>query len=379
MNEEKDKKMVFNIESVSMSEHLPLDPEPFIGRKWILNGEDNCIYQMISNAYDDSTTNAAIINGIAQYIYGDGLYDASGTLNIYKHISKKDIRLICNDFKTYGAYCVQVIWNSSIDPLLKKPLKIEWVSVKQVGLSVCRDTMEVDGYYWCFDWTQRAKYKVEYYPKFTGEYTENDIELLVVNRPSARPFFPQPDYISALRYCQLEGELSNYAYATTQNGFQASMIVNCNNGIPEEENLMAQHKSQIIHHLTKTSNAGKVIVSFNKDAESAMTIEEVPAPSRNELYVYFSELAESKIKVAHNAPPILFSGSQEGSGFSNNADEILVATKSLYRKMIYPMRENILEDGLQKIFSLIDYNCVLEFKDYEEFVSDDYKNKNREE
>lgn len=375
---DENQKMSYGVEVFNLSEHLPLDVEPVIGRKWVLNGEDNNLYNLISDAYDDSATNSAIINGYVQYIYGEGLYDASGVVDIKKHLSKSDTRLLVNDYKTYGAYAVQIIWNSAKKLEDKKPLKIEWVSIKRLGLNVNKETMDIDGYWESWDWSQKHKYKPCFYPKFTGSYKGEDIEMLIVNRPSPKPFFPQPDYISAIRYCQLEGELSNYAYKTTQNGFQASMIINVNNGQPETQELGEQYKRQIITHLTKTDNAGKVIVSFNKDASTAMTIEEVPAPSRNELYAYFDEIAERKIKVAHNAPPILFAGSQEGSGFSNNADEILVATKSLYRKMIYPARETILEDGLQKIFDLIDIRINLEFKDYEEFTSDDYKNKERQ-
>jgi len=81
--------------------------------------------------------------------------------------------------------------------------------------------------------------------------------------------------------------------------------------------------------------------------------------------VFYSEEAERKLIVAHSAPPILFSGSNQGSGFSSNADEIAVATKGLYRRHINPMREVIL-NGLGSIFSLIDPKIKLDFKDFEE-------------
>jgi nucleoid-associated protein YejK len=61
----------------------------------------------------------------------------------------------------------------------------------------------------------------------------------------------------------------------------------------------------------------------------------------------------------------LFSGSNQGSGFSSNADEIEISTKALYRRHINPDREMIL-DGLKSIFKNIDDEIDPDFKDFEE-------------
>lgn len=113
-----------------------------------------------------------------------------------------------------------------------------------------------------------------------------------------------------------------------------------------------------------TSNNGRIMVSFNEDAEFATTVDRVSPPELNQQNVFFSEEAERKLIVAHSAPPILFAGSNTGSGFSSNADEIETATNSLYRRHINPMREVIL-DGLMEVFSLIDTTIKLDFKDFE--------------
>jgi hypothetical protein len=60
----------------------------------------------------------------------------------------------------------------------------------------------------------------------------------------------------------------------------------------------------------------------------------------------------------------LFSGSNQGGGFSNNADEREVATQELFRKHINPAREVILR-GLQEVFNLINPDIVLDFKNFE--------------
>jgi hypothetical protein len=106
-------------------------------------------------------------------------------------------------------------------------------------------------------------------------------------------------------------------------------------------------------------------VAFNDGPEEAVTVDRVSPPELNSQNVFYSEEAERKLIIAHSAPPILFAGSNSGSGFSSNADEIETATNSLYRRHINPMRGVIL-DGLSQIFNLIDITIKLDFKDFNE-------------
>jgi hypothetical protein len=51
-------------------------------------------------------------------------------------------------------------------------------------------------------------------------------------------------------------------------------------------------------------------------------VDRISPPELNQQNV-FAEEAERKLIVAHSAPPV-FAGSNNGSGFSSNADEIAV-------------------------------------------------------
>jgi hypothetical protein len=86
-------------------------------------------------------------------------------------------------------------------------------------------------------------------------------------------------------------------------------------------------------------------------------VDRISPPELNQQNV-FCRGAERKL-IAHSAPPVLFAGSNNGSGFSSNADEI-AATKGLYRRHINPMREIIL-NGLQSVFDLIN-NEIVDFR-----------------
>ena len=50
---------------MQFSKFEPIDIKPVFGRKWITNGVNNKNYKSYQDAYDDSPTNASIINAMA--------------------------------------------------------------------------------------------------------------------------------------------------------------------------------------------------------------------------------------------------------------------------------------------------------------------------
>jgi len=344
---------------MKMSKFQPIDIKPVYGRKWVTNGENNINFKTYKDAYDDSPTNASIINAFVNYIYGEGLIDVNGQ-DLLKYISPEDVLLICQDYKTYGGFACQIIWS-----VAKKPLKIEYIPVYKLGVNYDPCTIEVNGFWYSWDWSNRYRFKPTLYPKFTGAYKDNNLEVLMVRRPTAEPFFPIPDYLSGIPWAQVEGELANAGKQHFKNALTALTVINYNNGRIEDDKVAKDQANSVREKVVGTENQSAVIVSFNEGAEEAVTVDQLHPPELNQQNVFYSEEAERKLIVAHSAPPVLFSGSNQGSGFSSNADEIAVATKGLYRRHINPMREVIL-NGLGSIFSLIDPKIKLDFKDFEE-------------
>ena len=350
---------------VKMSAFQPIDIKPVYGRKWITNGINNINFQTYKNAYDDSPTNASIINAFVNYVYGDGLIDKlKGETSIKSVISQEDVLLMVQDYKTYGGYSAQIIWNAATNPKDKKPLKIEYIPIYKLGVNYDGEN-KVDGYWYSYDWSNRARYKPTLYPNFKGKYCGNNLEILYVRRPTAEPFFPIPDYLAGIPWAQVEGELANAGKQHFKNVMSALTVINYNNGRITDNDAAKAEADKVRNKVVGTENQSSVIVSFNDGAEEAVVVDQLHPPELNQQNVFYSEEAERKLIVAHSAPPILFSGSNSGSGFSSNADEIAVATKGLYRRHINPMREIIL-NGLQSVFNLIDTKIVLDFYDFKE-------------
>lgn len=347
-----------------MSLFQPINIKPVLGRNYILNGHNNRNFKTYQDAYDDSPTNQSIINAFVNFIYGEGLHNSStiSDIDINVFLSKEDVKLICKDYKLYGGFSVQIVWDSNVSE--KRPLKIKYIPVYKLGVNYDIQSMEINGYWYSYDWDRQYNYRPVLYPKFQGSYNGNDLEILTVKRAHAEPFFPIPDYISGIPWAQAEGELANAALNHFKNGLGEITVINYNGGRMATPELAKKEADKTRENIGGSSNNGKIMVSFNEDAQFSTTVDRVSPPDLNQQNVFFSEEAERKIIVSHSAPPILFTGSNTGSGFSSNADEIEVATNALYRRHINPMREVII-DGLSTIFRLIDSTIILDFKDFE--------------
>jgi hypothetical protein len=337
---------------------VPSIKEASIGTKYTLNGNNNDNYKMFADAYEDSVTNSACINDITNLIIGDGLFDKKD-FNVNSVLSLQDLRLIALDYKIQGQCAIQVIWYGG------KPIKIKHIPVFNTGLNL-NQQMEVDGYWYCYDWMKKWKYVPQFFTKFGVENPENKTQMLIIKRPSNEPLFSRPSWYASLRWCQDEGLLAQHSYRDVKTGFSGKKVVNWVGGTLKEGEEREKLRQEMINKFTGIDGLD-TIFSMNSFAENAVIVDNIDPPNINATYVNYTEEAERKILISHSYPEILLAGSK--TGFSSNADEIVVATKSVYRRVINPDREVIL-GGLSSIFKAINPEIDLYFKDFEDISID---------
>ena len=327
--------------------------------KYLTHGKDNSYYQYVEERYIGSPTNNAVIDAYCSYIYGEGL---QANIDINSIISKNDVRLAIKDLKMHGQYTLQVVYTKD----RKNIAKLYHIPVKQIAVDRPSDiTDPIENFWYSFDWRYQTKYRPRIVPAF-GTTSGKETEIAFVRTPSCEPIYSLPDYQSALQYCDLEEELSNFYNCHVKNKFSAGTIVNINQGFdtPEEQE---EAERSILAKTTGTSNAGTVIISVNDNKENATTVEQIIIADAYNQYEWLSTEARDKILMAHKVVnPILF-GVKDGGGLGNNADEMTVALKTLYRSQIKPFRE-IFIDGLENILSYGGTTPELSFKDFEELI-----------
>ncbi len=349
------------LQSFEMSAYDPGVTRPTVGTQYTLNGAANVNFKTYQDAYDDSPTNAFIIKTIVNYIVGDGLVDKNGLINPHDYLSKSDLRLICFDFKLHGSAYDQIINGEG------KVLKIRHLPVERVGLNIdinpiSYDYMEVNGYWYCWDYKRFSEFPPKFIPKFKKEDDFIPFQIQHIKSLSSEPYYPFPDWFSGIKAAKIESALIDDAVNHVLNGFQGKTIINVNGG-----SMMTDPEKVVLAQSTKddytgTVNSGGLIVAVNDSAEEAIVVDVIEPRGRNDQFVTYDETSEIKLMAAHQAMSILFSR-PGSSGFSSNAEEIATATDSFYLGVVNPMRE-ILLDHFQEIFSKINPLSDVDFVNF---------------
>jgi len=333
---------------------------------YVTNGQDNSFFQYVEDRYIGSPTNQAVIDGVSNYIYGDGLVSTGVDINAL--LSKTDARMLVKDFKKQGAYALQVVYSND----RKTIAKMYFIPVKQIAIVKQADLSEdPEAYWYCYDWTLKTKFRPVKIPAFGKGNTDpeaGDIdytELLYVKAPSDQPLFALPDYVSGLQAAETEEEMSNFCISYMKNNCSAVKIVNINQGLPENDAAQEEAERAILAKVRGSSNAGNIIVSFNNNKENATTVETVEITNAYEQFDWLSINCRDKLLMSHKInDPGLF-GIPTASGFSSTADQMAISLKILYRNQINPLREIIL-DGLERVIKINNPSATIDFKDFSE-------------
>lgn len=347
-------------------------------KDYIQYGEDNMYFQYLIDRYNGSPTNNAIINGISEMIYGKGLdaTDSSSKPNEYAQMRvlfhNDCVRKLCYDFKLMGQCAVQVIYSQD----RSKIARLEHMPVETLRAEKSEDG-EIKAYYYANDWTKvKPNTKLKKIPAF-GMSNQN-LEIMYIKPYRAGFFYYSPvDYQGGLQYAELEEEVSNYHLNNIMNGLAPSMLINFNNGVPNEEEreLIEQ---RIYQKFSGSSNAGKFILAFNDNAESQANIDPVQLSDAHNQYQFLSDESTKKIMVSHRVVSPMLLGIKDQTGLGNNADELKTASILMDNTVIRPF-QTLLIDHFDKILSYNNISLNLYFKTLQPLEFTDLENVNDEE
>lgn len=342
-------------------------------KDWVSIGDNNDYYQSLIDAYMDSTTNNAVINGVVNQIYGKGLdaTDSAEKPDQYAQmkslVKPHDLRNVCQDLKLLGEAAFQITYNgskiSAITHFPRETLRAEKMN----------DKGEIKNYFYSADWTKvKQNTKLKKFPVF-GSGAQN--EIYIIKRYVTGFYYYAPaDYNTA--YATLENEIACYLINDTQNGFSGTKVVNFNNGVPDREKQLAI-KNDVMNKLSG-SYGEKTIIAFNNNAESATTVTDIPLNDAPAHYSYLSEECSKKIMLTHRVTSPLLLGLSSANGFSSNADEIENASR-LFNNVVIQPYQNLLIDSLDAILAVNDISLNLYFKTIEPLEFMDLENVEGEE
>ena len=370
-----------NIGVVNLSTYTSPEIIEVKNKSWVEYGQDNNYFQFLIDRYNGSPTNNAAVNGISQAIYGKGLNatDANKKPDQYAQMismfGKDCVRKLSYDLKLMGQCAAQIIYSKD----RKKIVKVEHFPIETLRAEEANEEGDVPAYYYFKDWTNIKPSDTPLRIPAFGMSKEN-IEILYIKPYRAGFYYYSPvDYQGGLQYCEIEEEISNFHYNNIRNSFSPNMLINMNNGIPNQEERQLL-ETKIASKFSGTSNAGKFILSFNNDKESAADVTPIQLSDAHNVYSFLSTEATQKIMVAHRIVSPMLLGIKDNSGLGNNAEEIKTASLLMDNTVIRPFQE-LLIDSFDEILAYNDISLNLYFTTLQplEFTEVDKDLQNKEE
>lgn len=364
---DKPQQRVFEIQ---LSNYIRPEIKEIQGKKWVLNGRNNEFYKTIIDAYNGSTTNSAIIDSYAQFIYGKGItsnekltkpkeWSALNTI-----FDKKELRKICKDFEMFGEASVEVKYLNNVVK------KVYHIAKERVAPEVANEDGDITGYWYSYDFANVQKYKPERFDAFgfgSGGGERSEI-YIIKDYQVGQFYYSNPSYVSGLSWAKFEEEFQNYCIKHIQNGLSFGYIINMNAGVQASEIEIMESTRRIRENLTGSNKAGNFFLNWNDNKDSEITITALEVSEAHKQYEYLTAEARQQLCTAHKLTSPMLVGIKEASGFSSNAEEIKVGFAELMINVITPKQEIIL-DGLMEILSANGISLDLQFESLRSEVS----------
>ena len=288
-------------------------------------GADNLYPDFLVELFNKSPKHNAIVSAKASYIAGIGT-DVFGqnTTDIAKAEAKlKNINAyetyeelkakIAYDAELFNGFCVEVIWNKA----KTAPSEYYHIPFKDV-----RKGLEGE-YIYCEDWTDAKAPRISYQP-----YNP-------ITRESKQLYY----YVGALKYIEVDTEISNYYLNSIKNGFTAQTHIQLFKGIPTPEEARATAR-RFKENYQGTDNAGGLIIQYNDPTEKESVISNLQPSDFDKQFDLLNKTVQQEIFVAHKVnSPMLFGVRVEGQ--LGGRTELIEAYEMFHHAYIEPRQQKI--------------------------------------
>jgi len=303
-------------------------------------GADNLYPDFLIELFNKSPKHNAIVSAKASYIAGIGTeVFGSSTEEIAKAEAKlKNINAyetyeelkakIAYDAELFNGFAVEVIWNKA----KTAPSEFYHIPFKDI-----RKGLEGD-YVYCADWTDSKAEKIHYQPYNPITRESKQIYYCQFYRPGQGEY-PLPDYVGALKYIEVDTEISNYYLNSIKNGFTAQTHIQLFKGIPTPEEARATAR-RFKENYQGTDNAGGLIIQYNDPTEKESVISNLQPSDFDKQFDLLNKTVQQEIFVAHKVnSPMLFGVRVEGQ--LGGRTELIEAYEMFHHAYIEPRQQKI--------------------------------------
>ena len=324
------------------------------GKDLVEWGDHNAYPDYLLELTKTVPTLRSIIIGTVDYIAGDDIKITplhtgfeNGQMNYRGDLITEQVEDIARDILTYGGFALQIIRGRDGSV----------AEIYYLDLRFIRMNKECDVFYYSETWGKSGKKDAVVYPAFradvkdkwfslTDEERNSHASSVLFVKTARTQVYPMPVWAASVKACEIERIVDDYHLNSIQNGFAPSMIINFNNGTPTDE-MKEEIEKNVNEKYGGAANAGRVILSFNPNKESATTIEVPNITDFGDKYNALSSHSRQQIFTAFRANPNLFGIPTEGNGFANEQYE---ESFTLYnRTQVLPV-QRMIADAYDRIY-----------------------------
>jgi predicted transcriptional regulator len=303
-------------------------------------GADNLYPDFLIELFNKSPKHNAIVSAKASYVAGIGteVYGQSTTdiakiqnklksINAYETFEELKAK-VAYDAELFNGFAIEVIWNKA----KTAPSEYYHIPFKDI-----RKGLEGD-YVYCADWTDSKADKIHYQPYNPITRESKQLYYCQFYRPGQGEY-PLPDYVGALKYIEVDTEISNYYLNSIKNGFTAQTHIQLFKGIPTPEEARATAR-RFKENYQGTDNAGGLIIQYNDPTEKESVISNLQPSDFDKQFDLLNKTVQQEIFVAHKVnSPMLFGVRVEGQ--LGGRSELIEAYEMFHHAYIEPRQQKI--------------------------------------
>ena len=303
-------------------------------------GADNLYPDFLIELFNKSPKHNAIVSAKASYVAGIGteVYGQNTTdtakiqaklksINAYETYEELKAK-VAYDAELFNGFAIEVIWNKA----KTAPSEYYHIPFKDI-----RKGLEGDFVY-CADWTDTKAEKIHYQPYNPITRESKQLYYCQFYRPGQGEY-PLPDYVGALKYIEVDTEISNYYLNSIKNGFTAQTHIQLFKGIPTPEEARATAR-RFKENYQGTDNAGGLIIQYNDPTEKESVISNLQPSDFDKQFDLLNKTVQQEIFVAHKVnSPMLFGVRVEGQ--LGGRSELIEAYEMFHHAYIEPRQQKI--------------------------------------
>lgn len=323
-------------------------PQPTISQRsdgWLAWGKDNKYPCYLFYLYEHSSQFSSIASSMKDYILGDEVINNTNLsiINRKGETFNDLLEKITLDYIIFGGFAFQVVRNK-----LGGIAELNYLDFRTVRTNEDEDKVYVNKS-WKYDIAKRRT-QTKVYERFL-KGTKQPNSIYYYKGHITREEYPVPMYMAAITSLEISTQIANYHLSNILNNFTPSAVINFNSGSNLSEDVMQEAEDKIYEKFSGTSNAGRIIISFNDSKDNATTIERLQDDGLDNKYQNLATSVKADIYSAFRINECLV-GLNKETGFSKT--EFSEAFTLYNKTVIRPIQQDLI-DALETVFGA---NCI---------------------